>query len=99
MPFLIQDAFLKHVNNRPMKHAFAILGVLTATSMAAVVEPSGVSSGRWVAWTDAAPKKWEDAFVTGNGRHGMMVMSQPGDGRIIFVHEKLFFRASRNKIR
>lgn len=24
MPFLIQDAFRNHVNNRPMKHAFSI---------------------------------------------------------------------------
>jgi len=53
----------------------AILGVLAATSLAAAVEPSGVSSGRRVAWSDTAPRKWEDAFVTGNGRHGMMVMS------------------------
>ena len=77
----------------------AMLGAFAGTCMAAVVEPSGVSSGRWVAWTDFAPKKWEDAFVTGNGRHGMMVMSQPGDGRIICVHEELFLRSwDREKV-
>jgi len=77
----------------------AILWVFATASMAAAVEPCGGSSGRWVAWSDMAPKKWEDAFVTGNGRHGMMVMSQPGDGRIICVHEELFLRSwDREKV-
>lgn len=35
---------------------------------------------------------WEDAFVTGNGSHGMMVNGLLGDERIICVHEELFIR-------
>lgn len=50
------------------------------------------SSGRWVAWSAHPAKKWEDAFVTGNGRHGTMVLGQPNDERIICVHEELFIR-------
>lgn len=42
---------------------------------------------------------WQDAFVTGNGSHGTMVMGQPGEERIICVHEELFIRGwDRNKV-
>lgn len=51
-----------------------------------------ISSGRWVAWSAHPAKNWEDAFVTGNGRHGTMVWGHSGDERIICVHEELFIR-------
>ncbi|WP_291590174.1 glycosyl hydrolase family 95 catalytic domain-containing protein [Bacteroides sp.] len=51
------------------------------------------SSGRWVAWSSRPAPRWEDAFVTGNGSHGMMVSGTPQDERIINVHEELFIRA------
>ena len=50
------------------------------------------SSGRWVVWSEKPSAIWEDAFVTGNGSHGTMVLGQPGDERIICVHEELFIR-------
>ena len=38
-------------------------------------------------------------IVTGNGRHGTMVMGQPGSERIICVHEELFIRGwDRHKV-
>jgi len=46
------------------------------------------SSGRWVVWSEKPSAIWEDAFVTGNGSHGTMVLGQPGDERIICVHEE-----------
>lgn len=49
-------------------------------------------SGRWVAWSKQPSTIWEDAFVTGNGRHGTMVWGSPNDERIICVHEELFIR-------
>lgn len=57
------------------------------------------SSGRWVVWSGKPAADWEDAFVTGNGRHGTMVMSQPENERVICVHEELFVRAwDRDKV-
>lgn len=54
---------------------------------------------RWTAWSAQPATKWEDAFVTGNGHHGMMMMGAPGKERIICVHEELLLRAwDRNKI-
>ncbi len=53
-------------------------------------EESETSAGRWIVRSEQAATKWTDAFVTGNGRQGTMVMGQPGDARIICVHEELF---------
>ena len=56
------------------------------------------TSGRWVIWSAFPANRWEDAFVTGNGRHGTMVLGEPDDKRIICVHEELFIRGwDRNK--
>jgi hypothetical protein len=33
---------------------------------------------------------WEDACPVGNGKHGSLVMGQPGKERIVLVHEKLW---------
>ncbi len=49
--------------------------------------PGRMSSGRWVLRLDKPAERWEDAFVTGNGRHGTMVMGQQVNERIICVHE------------
>lgn len=51
-----------------------------------------VPDERWVAWTEKPSSSWENAFVTGNGRHGMMVLGNWHDERIICVHEELFIR-------
>lgn len=57
------------------------------------------SSNRWIVWSEQPSQKWEEAFVTGNGRHGTMVLGGIFDERIICVHEELFIRAwDRNKI-
>ncbi|HVI48243.1 MAG TPA: glycoside hydrolase N-terminal domain-containing protein [Chitinophaga sp.] len=54
---------------------------------------------RWTTWSAQPATKWEDAFVTGNGHHGMMMMGKAGDERIICVQEELLLRAwDRNKI-
>ena len=61
-------------------------------------EPDAESSGRWVVWSASPACQWEDAFVTGNGRHGTMVWGRPNDERIVCVHEELFVRGwDRNK--
>lgn len=50
------------------------------------------NSGRWTVWSASPASRWEDAFVTGNGRHGTMVWGKPADERITCVHEELFIR-------
>lgn len=50
------------------------------------------TSERWVAWSAQPSTRWEDAFVTGNGRHGTMVWGKIQDERITCVHEELFIR-------
>ncbi|QBG49158.1 hypothetical protein EGM51_17805 [Verrucomicrobia bacterium S94] len=50
-------------------------------------------SSRWTMHADTPANKWEDAFVTGNGRHGTMVMGRPGKEIITCVHEELFISA------
>ena len=57
-----------------------------------------LSSGRWALHTVQAAERWEDAFVTGNGRHGTMVMGQVGKERITQVHEEIFLRNWDRKI-
>lgn len=60
---------------------------------------SPVTNRKWVAWSAEPALTWENAFVTGNGRHGTMVSGKPGEERITCVHEELFIRAwDRNKI-
>ncbi len=49
--------------------------------------------GRWTMWSEEPAKLWRDAFVTGNGRHGTMVMGKPGTETITCVHEELFLAA------
>ncbi|MGW0706989.1 glycosyl hydrolase family 95 catalytic domain-containing protein [Streptomyces sp. NPDC002643] len=40
-------------------------------------------------WEPAPAARWEDAFLTGNGRHGAMVFGDPYDERIIVNHHTL----------
>ncbi len=57
------------------------------------------TAARWIAWSQKPATAWEDAFVTGNGRHGTMMTGSAGNERIINVHEELFIRAwDRNKM-
>ncbi|MCQ5039418.1 glycoside hydrolase family 95 protein, partial [Bacteroides fragilis] len=71
-----------------------------STTYGTVHHPSSsVSSRRWVVWAEKPATSWQDALVTGNGRHGTMVMGQPGSERIICVHEDLFIRGwDRHKV-
>lgn len=50
------------------------------------------SHGSKTIWSECAANRWEDAFVTGNGRQGTMVLGIPFSERIICVHEELFIR-------
>jgi hypothetical protein len=60
---------------------------------------SNITNGRWTAWSEKPAIAWEDAFVTGNGRHGAMITGTAGNERIICTHEELFLRAwDRHKI-
>ncbi len=49
-------------------------------------------SNRWVLWSGSPATSWEHSFVTGNGRHGMMITGNIDDNRIICTHEELFIR-------
>ena len=69
--------------------------LITGIAMAATISAfsrQGEPDGRWTIRSEQAAEKWEDAFVTGNGRQGTMVMGQPENEQIICVHEELFIR-------
>ncbi|MFF3320563.1 glycoside hydrolase N-terminal domain-containing protein [Streptomyces sp. NPDC003035] len=40
-------------------------------------------------WEAAPAARWEDAFLSGNGRHGAMVLGDPDDDRVIVTHHAL----------
>ncbi|WP_069169732.1 glycosyl hydrolase family 95 catalytic domain-containing protein [Streptomyces griseus] len=40
-------------------------------------------------WEPAPAARWEDAFLSGNGRHGAMVYGDPADDRVIVDHHTL----------
>ncbi|MBT2421024.1 glycoside hydrolase N-terminal domain-containing protein [Streptomyces sp. ISL-22] len=40
-------------------------------------------------WEPAPAVRWEDAFLSGNGRHGVMVFGDPNDDRVIVNHHTL----------
>ncbi|MFB7591687.1 glycoside hydrolase N-terminal domain-containing protein [Streptomyces sp. NPDC056169] len=40
-------------------------------------------------WEPAPAARWEDAFLTGNGRHGALVFGDPQDDRVIVTHHTL----------
>jgi alpha-L-fucosidase 2 len=40
-------------------------------------------------WEPHPAARWEDAFLSGNGRHGAMVFGDPNDDRVIVTHHTL----------
>ncbi|MFG2552419.1 glycoside hydrolase N-terminal domain-containing protein [Streptomyces sp. NPDC048581] len=40
-------------------------------------------------WEPAPAARWEDAFLSGNGRHGVMAFGDPNDERVIVNHHTL----------
>ncbi|MEV1019523.1 glycoside hydrolase N-terminal domain-containing protein [Streptomyces sp. NPDC050264] len=40
-------------------------------------------------WEPAPAGRWEDAFLSGNGRHGALVFGDPHDDRVIVTHHAL----------
>ncbi|MFF7814552.1 glycoside hydrolase N-terminal domain-containing protein [Streptomyces sp. NPDC007945] len=48
--------------------------------------PTGPVHGTW---EPAPAARWEDAFLTGNGRHGALVYGDPADDRVIVTHHTL----------
>lgn len=63
-----------------------------STSLIEASEVRSNSVERWVVWSEKPSSSWENAFVTGNGRHGTMVLGNLQDEKIICVHEELFIR-------
>ena len=57
------------------------------------------TEGRWVTWSSRPALAWQDAFVTGNGKHGTMVTGSAGNEHVICVHDELFIRLwDRHKV-
>lgn len=48
------------------------------------------SDSRWQYKSKQPAKTWQEGLLTGNGKHGTMVMGIPGNERITCVHEELF---------
>ena len=49
-----------------------------------------ISESRWQYCSNQPAKIWQEALLTGNGKHGTMVFGVPDSERIICVHEELF---------
>lgn len=82
-----------------MKILLRIACLLYLLNGSVAVVSSPLSSERWVIWSEQPAEVWEDAFVTGNGRQGMMIFGRPGEERITCVHEELFIRGwDRHKL-
>lgn len=78
-----------------MNRCLLVFSLLLWGRFMVLAEPVGTrtaSSGRWMVWSEKPSSSWEDAFVTGNGRHGTMVLGNIQNERIICVHEELFIR-------
>ncbi len=43
-------------------------------------------------------KRWEDAFVTGNGRHGARIFGEPGNETVVANHCRLFLPLGNREI-
>ncbi|AVV40212.1 glycoside hydrolase N-terminal domain-containing protein [Streptomyces sp. ID05-04B] len=40
-------------------------------------------------WESRPAARWEDAFLSGNGRHGVLVFGDPDDERVVVTHHEL----------
>ncbi|WP_151481627.1 glycosyl hydrolase family 95 catalytic domain-containing protein [Streptomyces albicerus] len=56
--------------------------------MSAGARPSRPSPAHGT-WEPLPAVRWEDAFLSGNGRHGAMVFGDPNDDRVIITHHTL----------
>lgn len=65
---------------------------LSVVHLSHAIGKEKTDADRWVIWSAQPAEKWEDAFVTGNGRQGTMVFGCTNDERITCVHEELFIR-------
>ena len=81
-----------------MKAIITALTIALAVCSTATAQQRKISSDRWVLRSDKPAQRWEDAFVTGNGRHGTMVMGRTGNECITCVHEEIFLRNWDRKI-
>ncbi len=51
--------------------------------------PTGTGGPVHGTWEPAPAARWEDAFLSGNGRHGAMVFGDPDADRVIVTHHTL----------
>jgi len=84
---------------KTLRYSKLVLCFTITFSATTLLAQSRNAERKWIAWSAKPALEWQDAFVTGNGKHGTMVTGNPGDESIINVHEELFIRAwDRNKI-
>ncbi|WP_320773211.1 glycosyl hydrolase family 95 catalytic domain-containing protein [Streptomyces sp. CRN 30] len=65
--------------------------------MTAAPSPAGAATHRATeapgprhgTWEPAPASRWEDAYLSGNGRHGALVFGDPDDDRVIVTHHHL----------
>ncbi|MFJ2892603.1 glycosyl hydrolase family 95 catalytic domain-containing protein [Streptomyces sp. NPDC087305] len=58
------------------------------TSEHAPADPSGPGLAH-ATWEPLPAARWEDAFLSGNGHHGVLVFGDPNDDRVIVTHHTL----------
>ena len=52
-------------------------------------DPSPTTTHHHGTWEPAPAVRWEDAYLSGNGRHGALVFGDPEDDRVIVTHHTL----------
>lgn len=58
------------------------------TSEHAPADPSALGPAH-ATWEPLPATRWEDAFLSGNGHHGVLVFGDPNDDRVIVTHHTL----------
>ncbi|WP_158674128.1 glycosyl hydrolase family 95 catalytic domain-containing protein [Pedobacter sp. KBW01] len=85
--------------NKNLYHLKPMLLLVATLCAQTLFSQTKVPGKKWTAWSAKPALAWQDAFVTGNGKHGTMLTGNPGEERIICVHEELFIRAwDRHKV-
>ena len=79
-----------------MKHLTKLL--LTTSFLLFIIEGRSVSIPRHGAYETIPGERWEDAFVTGNGRLGAMLFGQPGQEIFVANHCRLFLPMGSREI-
>lgn len=82
----------------PKRSIVGILGVLTAACGLAVAAPADAEDSGHDSISRMPAKRWEDGFVTGNGRMGALIFGEPTQETLVATHCRLFLPLGNREI-